>query len=314
VHGDVELSAGSPEGCVGFVSLFEAPPVSCSLVIGSRVLQTMVLDGQESSINFSVDPSELQATRADIALRVVDADTGLPLAARRGLWLGMLGGSATAVDAELDEDGRVEIKDAPAGSVNLFLRFGDYEHQVQRFDLHAGERNDIGELRVHAGACIAGHVVTETGEAVPARVWSSSREGRDHPLGQATETPDGADWFAICGLPRTNVLIGIDDPHWALNPVEVDLLKGSAQNQSIVARKGSSVRLVGPYSASGAARMRVLDARNLCIWVGENFEQELHELQLLPGHYTIEVLREGRPGTRQALDLGPARDATVLLR
>jgi len=314
VHGDAEQRPGSPECCVGYVRLFESPPVSCSLVIGSRVLQTMVLDGQERLISFVVDPSELQATHADVGLRVVDADTGLPPSARRGIWLGMLGGTAREVDAELDEDGRVEIKDAPAGSVRLFLRLGGYEHQVQRFDLHAGERNDIGVLRVHAGACIAGHVVTETGEPVHARVWSGSREGREHPLGQASDTPDGADWFAICGLPRTNVLVGIDDPRWALNPVEVDPLKASAQNESIVARKGSSLRLIGPYSASGAARMRVLDARNLCVWTGENLEQEVHELQLLPGHYRIEVQREGRPASRQDVDLGRTPDATILLR
>ncbi len=314
VHGDVQLRPGSPECCVGYVQLFQAPPASCSLLVGSRVLQTIVLDGHERQISLVVDPAELQDLHADMSLRVVDADTGLPPAARHGLWLGMLGGPASELAADLDEDGRVLIKDAPAGSVELYLRLGGYEHEVRRVDLHAGERNDIGELRVHAGACVAGHVVTETGEAVRARVWSSMRDGAEHPAGQASDTPEDADWFAIYGLPRATVLVGIDDPRWALNPVEVDLGRGSVQNESVVARKGTILRLVGPYSAAGAARLRVLDGRKLCVWKGDSLEQEVHELRLLPGHYTVEVQREGSLVSRQELDLGPAHDATIQLR
>ncbi len=314
VHGDVPLRPGSPESCVGYLRLYQAPPVSCSLLIGSRVVQTMVLQGDERVISFIVDPSELLDLHADMELRVVDADTGLPPDAHRGLWLGMLGAPASELQDELGQDGYLRIKNLPAGSVELQLRLSGYEHEVRRVDLHAGEANDLGELRVHAGASLAGHVVSESGEPVSARVWSSARSGPEHPIGQATGTPEGADWFALSGLPRASVLIGIDDPRWALNPVEVDLAAGSVQNQRIVARKGTTLRLVGPYSAGGTARLRVLDERKLCIWCSDNLEQEVHELQLLPGHYSIEVQREGQPAALQELDLAAAHDATILLR
>ena len=314
VHGDVELRPGSPEACVGYVQLFQAPPVCCSLLIGSRVLQTMVLDGHERTLSFTVDPAELEGLHADMELRVVDADTGLPPTSRRGLWLGLLGGPAAQLDAELDLDGRVLIKDAPAGAVELYLRLTGYEHEVQRVDLHAGERNDVGVLRVHAGASVAGHVVSETGEPVHARVWCSPADGAERSLGLASDTPEGADWFAIRGLPRGSVLVGIDDPRWARNPVEVDLSRGPVQNENLVARPGSILRLVGPYSAAGAARLRVLDERRLCVWRGDSLELELHELRLLPGHYTVEVQPAGRPASRQEFDLGESSDATILLR
>lgn len=306
VHGDVELQPGSPEACVGYVQLFQAPPVSCSLVIGSRVLQTMPLDGRERSIHFTVDPAELEGLHADMELRVVDADTGLPPDSRRGLWLGMLGGPATELDVELDSDGRALIRGAPAGAVELYLRMSGYEQQVQRVDLHAGERNDVGEVRVHAGASVAGHVLSETGEAVNTRVWSS-------PSPSARSAPE-ADWYAIRGLPRGTILLGVDDPRWARNPIEVDLSRGSMQNQNLVARPGSVLRLVGPYSAAGAARLCVFDARRLCVWSGDSLEVEVHELRLLPGHYTVEVQRTGRPISRQELDLSENADATILLR
>jgi len=274
----------------------------------------MVLDGHERSLGFTVDPAELEGLHADMQLRVVDADTGLPPASRRGLWLGLLGGPAAQLDAELDEDGRVLIKDAPAGAVELYLRLTGYEHEVQRVDLHAGERNDIGVLRVHAGASVAGHVVSETGEPVHARVWCSPADGTERSLGMASDTPEGADWFAIRGLPRGSVLVGIDDPRWARNPVEVDLSRGPVQNESLVARPGSILRLVGPYSAAGAARLRVLDELRRCVWRGDSLELELHELRLLPGHYTVEVQRTGRPAVCKELDLGLSSDATILLR
>jgi len=264
----------------------------------------MVLDGHERTISFIVDPAELEGLHADLELRVVDADTGLPPSGRRGLWLGMLGGPAAELDVELDEDGRALIQGAPAGAVELYLRLTGYEHAVQRVDLHAGERNDAGVLRVHAGASVAGHVVSENGEPVRARVWCSNGD-------QALQE---ADWFAIRGLPREIVLVGIDDPRWARNPIEVDLGRGPVQNASLVARPGSTLRLVGPYLATGAARLSVLDVRGLCVWRGDSLELEVHELRLLPGHYTVEVQRPGRPASRQELDLGEAADATILLR
>jgi hypothetical protein len=304
VHGDVALRPGSPEACVGYVQLLQAPPVSCSLVIGSRVLQTLVLDGHERSISFTVPLAELEGLHADMELRVLDADTGLPPSSRRGLWLGMLGGPAAELDAELDEDGRVQIHDAPAGALELYLRLGGYEYAVQRVDLHAGERNDVGVLRVHAGASIAGHVTTDKGEPVRTRVWCSTGD----------DTQQEADWFAIRGLPRTSVLVGIDDPRWARNPTEVDLSRGSMQNENLVARPGSILRLVGPYLAAGAARLCVIDAHGRCVWRGDSLELEVHELRFLPGHYTVEVQRPGRPDSRQELELGENSDATILLR
>jgi hypothetical protein len=314
VGGEEPRRPGSIDCCVGYVRLYQAPPVSCSLMIGSRVLQTLQLAGREKLISFIVDPAELERTHAELELRLVDADTGLPPEPRRGLWLGTIGGRPTELDAALDEDGRVVIPDVPAGSLELHLRLSGYEQLTQRVDLQPGEHNDIGLLRVPPGACVAGHIVSESGAPVSARVWSSTREGYEHPVGQASETPEAADWFAICGLPRAKVLVGIDDPRWAQNPVEVDLASGSVQNERLVARKGTLLRLVGPHSASGTARLRVLDARGLCVWHGENLVEELHELRLLPGPYTIEVRRGSTLATREEVDLEKTPDATILLR
>jgi hypothetical protein len=314
VHGDTPLTPGSPEACVGYVRLFQQPPVSCSLVIGSRVLQTQVLDGRERVIAFVVDPAELERSHAALTLRVVDEGTRLPLGAHRGLALGLLGERATDLETELDADGSLELADVPAGAVELHLQFSGYDYGIRRVDLHAGERNDLGELRLQAGACVAGHVLSESGEPVSARIWSSTRDGRDHPAGQVTDTPADADWFAVCGLPRGTVLLGLDDPHWALNPIEVDLSNGSVQNARILARKGSLLRLVGPYAAAGTAQIRLYDAQHLCLWKGDNLEQESHELQLLPGRYAVEVQHGAEPVVRREIDLAKNPCATILLR
>jgi hypothetical protein len=157
-------------------------------------------------------------------------------------------------------------------------------------------------------------VLSESGEPVNARVWCSTRDGREHAAGKITDTPADADWFAVCGLPRSTILVGIDDPRWALNPIEVDLSGGSVQTARLVARKGSLLRLVGPYAAAGAARIRVYDAHHLCIWKGDNVEQEGHELQLLPGRYRIEVQHSSGPIVGQDADLAANPCATILLR
>jgi len=103
-------------------------------------------------------------------------------------------------------------------------------------------------------------------------------------------------------------------PALALNPIEVDLSRGPLQNESLVARPGSILRLVGPYSTAGAARLRVLDESRRCVWRGDSLELEVHELRLLPGHYSVEVQRAGHPAARQELELGASADATILLR
>jgi len=314
VLGDVPLRPGSPACCVGYVRLFEAPPLCCSLVIGSRVLQTIELDGSERLLSFVVDPSELRGALADVELRVADADTGMPPDSRRGLWLGLLGGEPREIPDELDADGRLVLHDVPAGAYELHLRLSGYEHEIRRVDLRAGEHNELGELRLRKGACVAGHILSETGEPVRARVWSSTRDGRDHAVGAASDTPADADWFAICGLPRASVLVGLDDPQWAQNPVEVDLSGGSVQSERLVARRGSLLRVIGPYAAAGAAILRILDGKRVCVWKGGNLEEEVHELRLLPGRYTIEVRRESGPSTREEVELGAESDATILLR
>ena len=314
VHGDTPLQPGSPEACVGYVRLFQEPPASVSLVLGSHVLQTQLVDTHARMISFVVDPSELEHSRASFTLRVVDEATRQPPEARRGLALGLLGERPSDLEIDLDADGQVEISDVPAGSLELHLLFSGYEHEVRRIDLHAGEHSDLGELRLHPGACVAGHVLSERGEPVSARIWSSTRDGRDHPAGQVTDTPADADWFAVCGLPRATVLVGLDDARFALNPIEVDLSNGSLQSARIVARKGSTLRLVGPYAAAGTASIRVLDAQHLCLWTGDNLEQETHELQLLPGRYSVEVRHSGGTLVRQEVDLAKNPDATILLR
>lgn len=302
-----------PPGCEGHVQLSCAPPAFASLVLGDRVLETRALGGTEALLEFRVDPARLAEARCSLALRVLDAATGQPPVNHLGLTLAPVGDRRELALLEIDDAGRVEFEDLPAGALDLRLEFGGYEHETRTLELSAGQRNDLGDIQIRHGACISGSVSTRSGEPVPARLWCSSEEGREHPVGRWSNLAEGSSTFAVCSLPRAKLLLGIDDGTHALNPIWVDTSRGSLQNLQLEARKGDLLRLAGPYASSGAARLRLCDGHGLCLWTGDNVEAEEHELCLLPGPYSVEVLHADGRRTHREFELGSVPRVTLLL-
>ncbi len=305
-------ASDAPPGCEGRLVPLRPPPYVANLVLGDRVLESRRVKGGETLLEFRVDPALLASAKCSLSLRVLDQASGQPPAVHLGLTLCPVGERRELALLEIDDAGRVEIEDLPAGAADLRLEFGGYEHQTRTIELLPGQHNDLGDVLLAAGACIAGSVTTSSGEPVAARLWCARAEGREQPVGRWSNMAEGSNSFAACSLPRGSLLLGLDDGLHALNPIQVDTSRGSLQNLHVEAKKGDLLRLAGPYS-SGAAHLRLLDEHGLCLWSGDNLEHDVHELCLLPGRYSVEVLHADARRTHQEFELGHIPRVTLLL-
>jgi RNA polymerase sigma factor (sigma-70 family) len=134
------------DGCLGYLELFDDPPLHVALVDGNVVLAREELQSGAEELTFVVAKEELaakhQATRAGLKLHVV-----LPGgAAARECWV-LLDCSPPA-DLKLGPDGRGVTLDLPPGPTLATLDCRGYTRTQLTCELVAGEVRDLGEIQL----------------------------------------------------------------------------------------------------------------------------------------------------------------------
>jgi hypothetical protein len=95
--------------------------------------------------------------------------------------------------------------------------------------------------------------------------------------------------FALAELPANGVILRISDPKWALTSKAVHTLPGEIGEVSIVAHRGTTIRLVFPNEYDGANAV-LHGENNLPVWRLEDISTAIqYTVRLAPGQYLGEI-------------------------
>lgn len=295
-----------PEGFTGVLELDQPPPAHASAMLRGRVLASARIDARTRELVLVIDPDRMQATLGALRFRLLDAPTREPIAqAGVRLYECSTGEWANPVIAELDQ-GRFERLRLPPGEYQLQIRVPGFEHPVRTVRIEPGRATDMGDLLVTEGGLVRGRVVDETGGGVSVRlVWSPVETG-DGPtyVGGTRSNNDGG--FALAELPVRGVLLLIDDPEWALDPVPIRALPVEAQDAEpldFVARRGTRVTVRQRLAGDAELDLLLRRADGTAIWSTHDLQPATHAMRLVPGTYTLEARRDGMPLMTRAIEV-----------
>ncbi|MEM9802400.1 MAG: carboxypeptidase-like regulatory domain-containing protein, partial [Planctomycetota bacterium] len=290
----------------GMVLVDEDGPAWLSLIASHQVLASQRIDDETRSVEFVVEPEDLDGLKGSVGLVAVDAETGAPLVAR--VTVGRDAFPNGGVSGETSaETGEITLEGVDPGERWLIVQADGRATSKQQVRIERGARLDVGMVALRAPVEIAGFVRDAEGKAYEAVVkWGrlDDATGRVEWARQtrAQSTADGR--FRISdlepgvyavqapGLPARSPI-----PHnarLASRAVRVDATSGSVADVSLELRGTSKLTLVTGDLAEPWATAIAIDASGLpadSTWLGR-WGPEI-ELDLVDGVYTLVVLRDG---------------------
>lgn len=150
-------------GFAGTLHLAGAPPAHVALLQRHLVIAQQVVTPGQTEVKFVVDPTAIAALAGSATVRVLDADTGVPIeGARVSLDTSnrMGGGKAT------DTDGRAVLEGLSPGLLRCQITAKEHEMMYTTVQVEAGQRLDLGEVRLGPVVKFAGKVMDEDGNPV----------------------------------------------------------------------------------------------------------------------------------------------------
>ena len=312
--------AGIPnmgDGMIGIVTLHEDGPAWMSFVVSHQVLAKQRIDPTTEEVTFVLDPEDFLALRCSARGRVVDAETGEPLAG--AVHLGEHG-FPMGRGHEVGADGLFSIEDSNPGELYLIVTAPERARVVRRVTLTPGEILEVGDVPLHAAVTLSGSVRRDTGEPLEAvvscgRLDPSTGEVRWPPNVSYRSGPDGT--FTIGKLEPAVYLVrcpGLrarppqsSDPSMMSLPQRIDATSGAVEGLELVLYPTTVITLVAdgvtdPWPVATARDTAGLAVRK--VYPGRwGAETPLH---LLPGSYTLEIEREGVLLEQRRLEVGEA--------
>jgi hypothetical protein len=151
------------DGFAGTLRLANAPPAHVALLQRHVVLEQQVVQPGQAEVRFVVDVEKLKALTASATVRVLDADSGLPIeGAMFSLSTSIAGGGGPKTDA----DGRVTAEHLSPGLLRCQIHAKDRETMYTTVRVEPGQRLDLGEIRLGPALPLAGRVVDADGKPV----------------------------------------------------------------------------------------------------------------------------------------------------
>ena len=139
----------------GCVFLHEPPPAWLSFVAAGQVLAKQAIDASTTQVTFVVVVDDVLGSTVEVRGRVVDRDTGRPVAARVQL---SEDGLPFRPWSDADEAGGFVIDDAkPGRGVLVVSAAGHGTHRLE-LGLERGERRDLGTIELGPARELAGRV------------------------------------------------------------------------------------------------------------------------------------------------------------
>ncbi|MFO0981456.1 MAG: hypothetical protein U1E76_06825 [Planctomycetota bacterium] len=276
------------EDCV--LELNELPPVYVSAVIGDTVIATEPMPAFVEAIDLRIDPLRFAERLATVTLRVLDADSSLPITDL--LVTSTPPGSEAEVilRAPVGADGVAMLTHLVPGRHLVQVRASGHEHWRGGVRVGAGERLDLGTLLLGKAVEVSGAVVGSNGQPINhfivGVIAHVDRSGVTPSLEWQSAVSRQAGAFTVPYLGRGVHDLVVSSPPWALTVSRVDTTLGPVRDLRIALVPGMEVtfRLTSaPLSSAsvgvaepGGSDFVSFDARR---------GAARHHVQLAPGDY-----------------------------
>ena len=286
-----------------------------SLVSHHCVLQSMLIHPEVREARFIVEPADLLALRAEVRAWIIDAATGLPLAAKVSA---KPGPSSFAITQQAVADrlsGAVTLAGVAPGPCWWIAEADGYATVRRKIMVPRGETLDLGVIALDPPVSLAGSVHSANGKPLECILSVSRIEPSKGPrlaeeIQRSTSGSDGR--FRITGLlPAVYVLAVVGtptrspyppDPALRSSPLQVDATGGSVEE--ILLEASATTRVTFPVSKFEERwpYLEAISANGLVAdgtWLGRWFDEAW--IDVLPGDYTLEIRRIDGSVFRQEL-------------
>jgi hypothetical protein len=231
----------------GFLDVIGEFPLHVSLVSSGRVLHTELLAAPTKELRLPLDWSEVRALLASVRFKLVDAQTGQPLAASMIEIMDTNAGILSAAGGALpfDFDGGYLRTRVPAGERKLCVAVAGYESIDHALLLPPGETADLGTLALGRVRHGHGRVVDEAGRPVKATVQrvDAVRARAKFPLHGLQYLGTTEDGHFDFDVGSGAIELRVADPEFAATAVELDPARVPIDDVEIVLSSGTPVTI-----------------------------------------------------------------------
>ncbi|MBL8841722.1 MAG: carboxypeptidase regulatory-like domain-containing protein [Planctomycetes bacterium] len=295
------------QGGPGTLELSVPPPLFVSALHAGRALASAELAEGEASIHLHVPVAELDAARATLRFRLVDADSGA-VVMRAFAGLTGLNGSThgDAVDLPAASGGVITLADQQAGRRNLSIALDGQVFFNLIVELPPGETVDLGDLLVRSPTALRGTLVDERGAPLAGALrlvhlgldGQPTLEGTFH---QVEADADGRFEFSTA-LPRVRLQPSTGE--YALDPTIIDVAAAEAAGGElqVVLRSGVATAL-RPGRVDEACEVALLRGGQLLRRTQLQAGDALR-VRLVAGSYQAIVEYDGTPPIEQRFEVG----------
>lgn len=291
----------------GTLDITEPLPVFVSLTTGGRVLHTELLAAPVRELRLPVDWNAIRDLLTGVRIKLVDAESGEPLAATVVEVMETSMGppwSAGWPSLPFDVDGGYERNGIPPGLRKLCVCVEGHESICHELELPPGRVTDLGTLALAKKRVGTGRVVDEKGQPVRVTVFrvDAARARLPVPLIRNDYLETGADGTFRFDVGASPFELRVANDRFAATCIEIDPAHEPADDVKIVLSSGTPVS----FHLTGCERSRerfvVADAVGRTV-ASTTLTMGAARFTLRPGHYVGTALDRGEEVARAEFDV-----------
>jgi carboxypeptidase family protein len=315
-----------PPGYLGVLILTGDLPVHVSLVLYHVVLETKRIEPGTDEVVFVVSPEALEANLASIRLKVVEAESGGPIAGAR---VALQGSNFIDGGVRTDETGAARMEGRQPGRFELEVHAEGRAVLRRNILAEPGRATDLGTIPLEREVVVQGRFLDAEGKGVAVQFALADVDpagGTGNPESHAFQRSDGEGRFTVKGLGRREYLLrtrnhdavddqDLDGTTWVSGSVLVDARGGPILGLEVRLKRAALLVLRAGEGNVGRRGFRVLDERGLPVVAGRLYGSAPRPLKLPPGGYRVALTdAQGTEIAARSLTLGPEGAEIDLVR